>query len=324
MAQFYWFLAHEQFQPEVLVRHAQLAESAGFDGVMVSDHFHPWVDDVGASGFAFATLGAIAQATSRLKLMTSVTSPLFRYHPALVAQAAATVDRLSSGRFSLGVGSGEALNEVPLGHEFPQYKERAERMREAITILRRLLDGETLDFGGQYYQTAQAKLYSPPAHHVPIYLAAGGPKSAALAGELADGVVTSVKDEAQTVTDVITPARAAANTRSFAVVASRWTVYGENENEVLSAIKPWRGLRVPNRATTSDPAVLRKAGDELGREHQLTQFPRVTSNEDIVAAYQPLVTTVGADIVGIQMTATDPEKLIQRIGSEVLPILRKQ
>src|SRR6266403_4295275 len=106
MAKIYWFLGHEQFQPEVLVRHAQIAEEAGFDGVMVSEHFHPWVEDNSASGFAFATLGAIAQATKRVELMTAVTTPLFRYHPAVVAQAAATIDRLSGGRLALGIGTG--------------------------------------------------------------------------------------------------------------------------------------------------------------------------------------------------------------------------
>ena len=142
MTRFAYFCGHEQFHPETLVRHAVLAEEAGFDMLMVSEHFHPWVDDVSASGFAFSTLGAIAEATQTVEIATAVTTPLFRYHPGVVAQAAATIDRLSGGRFTLGVGTGENLNEGPLGYTFPKYAERAARMarysvpsREMISTL---------------------------------------------------------------------------------------------------------------------------------------------------------------------------------------------
>ena len=149
--------------------------------LLVSEHFHPWVDDVGASGFAFATLGAMARATHRVRLATGVITPLFRYHPAVVAQAAATIDRLSGGRFDLGVGTGENINEAPVGLPFPPYGERARRLAEAREIIRRLLDGEKVTFPGRYYQTDRARLYSPPLGRVAIWMAAGGPQSAALA-----------------------------------------------------------------------------------------------------------------------------------------------
>ena len=211
MTRFAYFCGHEQWQPEDLVRHARLAEAAGFDMVMVSEHFHPWVDDDSASGFAFSTIGAMAAVTDEIEFTTAVTTPLFRFHPAIVAQAAATLDRLSNGRFNLGVGTGENLNEGPLGYEFPKYAERAARMREALGIMRRLLDGDKLTFAGEFYKTDRARLYSPPLHRVPIYLAAGGPKSAALAAELADGVITSVKDPAETHERVIEPLERAAD-----------------------------------------------------------------------------------------------------------------
>ena len=198
MTKFAYFCGHEQWQPEELVEHAVLAEKSGFDMVVVSEHFHPWVDDASASGFAFSTIGAMAASTSRLEFATGVTTPLFRYHPAVVAQAAATLDRLSGGRFTLGVGTGENINEGPLGYDFPKYAERNARMAEALEIMRRLLDGEKLTYDGEYYRTDRARLYSPPEGPVPILLAAGGPKSATLAGELAQGVVTSVKDPAET------------------------------------------------------------------------------------------------------------------------------
>ena len=121
MTVFAYFCGHEQWQPEQLVRHAVLAEEAGFDMVVVSEHFHPWVDDQSAAGFAFSTIGAMANATSKLDFATGVTTPLWRFHPGVVAQAAATLDRLSGGRFNLGVGTGENVNEGPLGYEFPRY-----------------------------------------------------------------------------------------------------------------------------------------------------------------------------------------------------------
>ncbi len=144
MTKFAYFCGHEQWQPEVLVEHARLAEDAGFDMVVVSEHFHPWVDDFSASGFAFSTIGAMAAATQHIEFATGVTTPLFRYHPGVVAQAAATLDRLSGGRFTLGVGTGENINEGPLGYDFPDYAERNARMTESLEIMRRLLDGEKL------------------------------------------------------------------------------------------------------------------------------------------------------------------------------------
>lgn len=163
MTRFAYFCGHEQWQPEVLVEHARLAEAAGFDMVVVSEHFHPWVDDESASGFAFSTIGAMAATTSSIEFATGVTTPLFRYHPAVVAQAAATLDRLSGGRFTLGVGTGENINEGPLGYEFPAYAERNARMREALEIMRRLLDGESShSTGSSIGQTGPSSTPRPP------------------------------------------------------------------------------------------------------------------------------------------------------------------
>ena len=159
---FAWLCSHEAYQPEELVDQAVAAEEAGFDVVLGSDHFHPWVDDPAAAGFAWSWLGAVAARTGRVQLGTSVTCPLFHYHPGLVAQMAATTDRLSGGRLLLGVGTGEAINERPLGFPFPGYAERQARMQEALEIIHRLFAGEKVSFDGTYYTTETAKLYSPP------------------------------------------------------------------------------------------------------------------------------------------------------------------
>ncbi len=325
MTRFAYFCGHEQFQPEEIVRHAVLAEQAGFDALMVSEHFHPWVDDVSASGYAFSTLGAIAAATERIELVTAVTTPLFRYHPAVVAQAAATIDRLSGGRFRLGVGTGENLNEGPLGYTFPKYAERAARMAEALEIMRRLLDGEKLTYEGEFYQTDRAKLYSPPISDLPIWMAAGGPKSAVLAATMTQGIITSVRDPQTTIDRVINPARGAAveaGRPSPTIAASRWTVRATSDDEAWEALGAWRGLRAPGRLEAVDPEDLRRRADELDRTEILSAYSIVSEAEDYVDTYRPLVTEIGADVVTIQTTSLDQKATIEMLGADVLPELR--
>ncbi len=325
MTEFAYFCGHEQFHPETLVEHARLAERAGFDWLVVSEHFHPWVDDVSASGFAFATIAAMAAATERVQLTTGVTTPLFRYHPGVVAQASATLDRLSAGRFNLGVGTGENLNEGPLGLPFPKYAERAARMREALQIMRRLLDGEKLTFEGDYYRADRAKLYSPPTRYVPIWMAAGGPKSAALAAEFADGVITSVKVPEETRQRVINPANDAAVALGRPhprILATRWSVLAHSRAEAWEALGAWRGLRAPGRLEAVDPADLRERADEMDPEEVLSRYSIVRGPEDYIATYLPLV-EFGAEVVTIQTTSLDQESTIAMLGAEVLPELRQ-
>jgi G6PDH family F420-dependent oxidoreductase len=325
LTRFAYFCGHEQWHPEELVEQAVLAEKAGFDAVVVSEHFHPWVDDESASGFAFSTIGAMAQATERVQLITGVTTPLFRFHPGVVAQAAATLDRLSSGRFVLGVGTGENINEGPLGYEFPAYAERNARMSEALEIMRRLLDGEKLTYDGKFYVTDRARLYSPPVGPVPILLAAGGPKSAALAGDLAQGVITSVKDPAETREKVVDPllTTASENSRPTPIVlATRWSIFADDEEEAWKAIYPWRGLRAPGRLEAVDPAELREMADSLPREEILGRYSQVATADEILETYLPLVKDLQADIVTFQMAALDQPRLIKMLGDEVLPALK--
>ena len=321
---FAWLCSHESYQPELLVQHAVAAERAGFDMVTGADHFHPWVDDKSAASFVWTWFGAVAAATERVELATSVTAPLYRYHPALIAQAAATVDRLSNGRFVLGVGTGEAINETPLGYAFPGYRERIERMEEAVTIMRGLLDGEKLNLAGDYYTAEDARLYSPPTSAVPIWMAAGGPKSAAFAGEHTQGLITSVKQPAVTLERVINPYREAAAARGAetTIMATRWVVLAANDDEAWAALAPMRGLRAPGRLEVGDPAVLRERADAMDRAEILSQYTIVRDLEQLAAAYRPLIEDVGADYVAIQVASADPMATINAIGTDVLPLLR--
>ncbi|HEX9856170.1 MAG TPA: TIGR03557 family F420-dependent LLM class oxidoreductase [Acidimicrobiia bacterium] len=322
---FGWLCSHESYQPEALADQAVLAEEVGFDLVLGSDHFHPWVDRNSAAGFVWSWLGAVAARTTRVELATSVTCPLFHYHPALVAQAAATVDRLSGGRFMLGVGTGENINEGPMGFTFPGYGERIRRMEEALQMIHRLLDGEKVDYSGSYYVADKARLYSPPAHDIPILMAAGGPKSAAFAGTHTDGLITSVKVPEETLVNVIGPFREANEGRGgkATILATRWVVLAEHADEAWEALDTMRGLRAPGRLEAVDPMELRMAADAMDRQEILSKYTIVSDAEQIVEAYAPLARDIGADYVAIQVASTDPVSAIELVGRDVLPALRE-
>lgn len=186
----------EGFDPRDLVTQAVAAEKAGFDFVVISDHFHPWLPEQAHAAFAWSVLGAVAQATTKIQLATMVTCPIMRYHPAIIAQAAATIGVLSEGRFTLGLGTGERLNEHVVGEGWPSAHIRRERMREAIEIIRRLWTGKYVSYQGKYFQLDDAKIFDLPHEPLKLFLAAGGPESAALAAELADGMCnTEPKEE---------------------------------------------------------------------------------------------------------------------------------
>ncbi len=189
MVQFGWKAGAEQFPPADLLACAQQAEQAGFDLLDISDHFHPWSEN-GQAVFAWTWLGAAAARTSRIVLGTGVTCPILRYHPAIIAQAAATLSCLAPGRVYLGLGTGEALNEYAACGLWPGYEERQERMQEAIELIRALWTGEEVTYRGTYYQTNKARLYTAPAKPIPIYISALVPQSARFAGKYGDGLFT--------------------------------------------------------------------------------------------------------------------------------------
>jgi G6PDH family F420-dependent oxidoreductase len=184
---FGYTLSSEEHGPGDLVRNAVAAEEAGFDFVSISDHFHPWIGEQGHSPFVWSVLGAIAARTERLDLAVGVTCPTVRIHPAIIAQAAATTSLLSDGRFTLGLGSGEALNEHILGHRWPPPPVRQAMLEEAITIIRDLWTGETVDHRGDFYEVENAKLFDAPDREVPIVVSGFGPQAVELAARIGDG-----------------------------------------------------------------------------------------------------------------------------------------
>jgi G6PDH family F420-dependent oxidoreductase len=188
-------LSSEEHGPLALVRNAARAEEAGFTFALISDHFHPWTDRQGESPFVWGVIGGIAQATERLRLGTGVTCPTIRTHPAIVAHASATAAVMMEGRFFLGVGSGENLNEHILADRWPPTRDRLDMLEEAVEIIRKLWSGELVSHRGRHYEVANARLYTTPGTPPDVMVAAGGEASAELAGRIGDGLVLASPSE---------------------------------------------------------------------------------------------------------------------------------
>jgi coenzyme F420-dependent glucose-6-phosphate dehydrogenase len=324
MTAFAWMCAQEAEQPEDLLEQAVLAEAAGFDGIVTPDAFQPWSDD-GAAGFTWAWLGAVAARTTSIRLIVTVSAALHRYHPAVLAQAAATIDRLSGGRFVLGMGAGLLLHEGSFGLPIPPPPERVQRLREATELVRRLLDGETVTRADGYYPVNRVHLFSPPIHRVPIWVAADGPISATVGGEVGDGLITSVKEIQRTRTRVIEPYRRAASGRGAGdtpILATRWCILAKDDEEAWKALGPLRGLRADGKDEAYDPRELRRQAESMDRDELLGRFALVRDAEGLIDLYRPLVADLGADWVALQVRSLDPLGTIRLAGETVLPALR--
>lgn len=230
MVQFGYKLMTEEHGPSALLANARRAEGAGFDFVSISDHFHPWLKSQGHSPFAWSVLGAIAAGTSRIGITTGLTCPIIRYHPAIIAQAAATIAVMSEGRFSLAIGAGERLNEHVTGARWPSVPERHEMLGEAIEIFRRLWNGGAHSWRGEHFQIDHAQLHDLPDKPIPVTIGVSGPHGVALAAEKADGIMAT-KPEAKLVEDYL--ARARSPGPRYAECTLAWAVSEEAALKVL-------------------------------------------------------------------------------------------
>ena len=195
MTKYGYAISSEEHHPQEIVRQAQLAEAVGFPFAMISDHFHPWISRQGHSPFVWSVIGALAQATRRLVIGTGVTAPIIRIHPAIVAQAAATSAAMLPKRFFLGVGTGENLNEHVTGQRWPPHDVRVAMLSEAIAIMRMLWTGETQSYWGRFFTVEDARLFTLPEVPPEVMVAASGPKMAATAGHIGDGLVSTAPDK---------------------------------------------------------------------------------------------------------------------------------
>jgi TAT-translocated FGD2 family F420-dependent dehydrogenase len=319
--------SHEQFAPSDLIEYAIAAEKAGFDAVWVSDHFHPWQDNQGHAAHAWITLAAVGQRTERLLLGTGITCPIYRHNPAEVAHAFASLGVLYPGRVFLGVGTGEALNEVAAGGGWGPYRERAERLAEAITLIRRLWTEDWVSFQGRYYRLENAKLYDKPARPVPIYVAGAGPRSARLAGQYGDGWITDVatltgrKDVVQAFEE---GARAAGkDPAAMPRLVEPFVIVGGRE-EALEGARLWLFHAIGQQVLDmSDPRQIQRYAEENSTpELEMGQWVISADPQAHLDAIKRLV-DAGATHVFVHSAQRDQRRFIDFYGREVLPAVRR-
>jgi TAT-translocated FGD2 family F420-dependent dehydrogenase len=323
-----YIASHEQFPVPLLLETTALAEQAGFDAMWASDHFHPWMDNQGHAGHAWITLAALTQRTRALTLGTGVTCPTFRNNPAIVAQAFASLGVLAPGRVFLGVGTGEALNEVPSGGGWGRYAERSTRLIEAITIIRSLWEQEWVSYHGTYHHIEQARIYDKPSQPIPIYIAAGGPKSGHLAGQHGDGLVTVGGVFGERGTKVLSAfeegARAAGkDPATMARLVEVFVVLGDEE-EALPAARLWQfSGAVEGLFDVPDPREIQRLAEERTTPQAAMRSWIISPDPAVHAAALVEIANQGFTHLFIHATQQDQRHFIEVYGQEVLPAVRR-
>lgn len=325
----------EQYGPNELLNHAALAERVGFNSVWSSDHFHPWAHTKGNAAFTWAWLAALGGRTGKISLGTTVTSPIFRYNPAIVAQAFATLGVMYPRRVFLGVGTGEAMNEVPLGYQWPPFAERFERLKEAIEVIRALWNSSWVSYSGKYYHLNKANLYTKPDNPVPIYVASSGRKSASLAGRYGDGLLTLPAGQISNINSsdfyqnvvfkgVEEGAKAVGRDpdeieRAIAITSS----YDQDYDRALGSLRFWGGTLLPVffDLGVSDPRVIESHGQKVSDETYKKAWLIATSPEDVIKAVESYI-RIGFTHIVLISSSPSQEKYINMIGESVLPCFR--
>jgi coenzyme F420-dependent glucose-6-phosphate dehydrogenase len=320
----------EQFGPRPLLDFAIEAERAGFDSVFTSDHFQPWRHTDGHAPFAFSWLAAAGERTDHVLLGTSVTTPTFRYHPAVVAHAFATMGCLFPGRMILGVGSGEHLNEGALGIEWPEMKERFARLREAVRLMKQLMSEQFVTFEGEYYHTRNATIYDLPDEPVPIYIAASGPQVAKYAGREGDGFICTSGKGMELYSDVLLPAFAegvAASNRDPGSIEKMIEVkvsFDSDRARAMEDTKIWAALALSGeeKAGIDDPREMERRAkgveDVAHRRWLVSDDP-----EEHIEQLRPYV-ELGFTHLVFHGPGDDQSRFIRLYGSEILPRIRKR
>jgi G6PDH family F420-dependent oxidoreductase len=317
MASFGYFLSCEEFGPRELVRHARLAEEAGFERLWISDHFHPWNDAQGQSPFVWSVIGALSEAVS-IPVTTAVTCPTVRIHPAIIAQAAATAAVQLEGRFVLGVGSGEALNEHILGDPWPSAGVRLSMLEEAVELIRLLHRGDEVSFHGEHYEVQDARIYTRPDEPVPIYVSGFGPQATELAARIGDGFCTVSPDA-----DLVRTYREAGGGQR-PVQGGMKVCYADTEDagiETAHRIWPNDLLEGQLAQILPRPQDFEAAASLVPRDavaEAITCGPDPERHAEAARAY----VDAGFDEVYVQQIGTDHEKFFRLWSDEVLPSLR--
>jgi coenzyme F420-dependent glucose-6-phosphate dehydrogenase len=324
-----YFTHEEQYCAPALLRFCVLAEKQRFDEGWFCDHFHPWAHTGANANFAWVLLAAAAERTKTLTLTTGVTAPILRYNPAIVAQAFATLGYLYPGRVILGVGTGEALNELPVGCYWPEPLERLVRLEEAVRIIRMLWKGEFVSMRGKYYSIRRANLYTKPAKPIPLYIAANGPRTAALAGRYADGWITS-NFAPEYYREILFPAlekgarladRDASKIRK--VVQFSFT-YGVDFERAIQIRKKYAAGLLPNiyNLNMYDPRELEAVGRVVDMQ-RLIDTSLLTSNPDDHIRILESYIELGFSGLSIGNLGEKEEEFLKMYGEKVIPYLKE-
>lgn len=319
----------EQFGPNELRDFARVAEEVGFDSVFVSDHLQPWRHTDGHAPAAIPLLGAIGAVTDRILLGTSVLTPTLRYHPGVIAQAFGTLGVMNPGRMILGVGTGEALNEVTLGQHWPEPPERFQRLKESIGLIRRLWSEERVSFDGAFYRTHDATIYDRPEVPVPIYIGAAGPAATRLAGRIADGFITTSGKGDALYTDTLMPAldeglaKAHRTRDDIDTLIEVKVSLAPTLDEAREKTRFWANLALSpeEKRDVHDPVEMERLADALPIERAASRF---IVSDDVERHVEAIAHNIdlGFRHLVFHDPGHDQEAFLRMYGAEVLPRLR--
>lgn len=320
--------AHEQVNPKDLLSDVITMDEEGIQRCWTSDHYMPWWDSGASGGAAWPWLGAALARTRNIMLGTGVTAPILRYHPAIVAQVFATLEYMFPNRVFLGIGRGEALNEVTSGHAWPSNAEKFERLKEAIYLIKKLWTGDWVNFRGNHYWVKDSKLYTKPSNHIPLYLAGIGKQSARLAGEEADGFVTNELDVG-VIKDKLFPALKKGTVVSGKDYSSLEKIlflpasYNEDKQKALESIRFWRGAMIKAffDVDVHDPRKIQENGQIIGDDTLEKTFLVISTAEEGIEKLKKYIELGFTEIV---LTNSSPNRneLVKLISEKISPYYR--
>ena len=316
----------EQFDPRELVEIAVAAEQHGMESVAVSDHFQPWRHEGGHAPFSLAWMAAVGERTESIVIGTSVMTPTFRYNPAVLAQAFATMGVLYPGRIFLGVGTGEALNEIATGWkgEWPEFKERIGRLREAIELMRQLWTEDRVSYQGEYYSTIDANIYDRPATPIPIYVAAGGPQVARFAGRVGDGFICTSGKGMELYTEQLLPAVAeGAGGREIDRMIEIKLSYDTDYDTALENTRFWAPLALgkEQKHDITDPMEMERAADALPIEQIASRWIVGSDPDEVVTEIKKYV-DAGLNHLVFHAPGVDQRRFLELFENDLAPRLR--
>jgi len=320
MPSYGYTLMTEQSGPRELIGYAAEAERAGFDFELMSDHFFPWLEEQGHAGYAWSMLGAVSQVTDRVELMTYVTCPTVRYHPAVVAQKAATVGLLSEGRFTLGLGAGENLNEHVVGRGWPPVNVRHEMLTEAVTIIRRLFEGGYVSFAGEHFRVDSARLWDLPPEPVPIAVAVSGRQSVSRFAPLADHLV-AVEPEPSLI-KAWDEAAGGRTSRKIGQIPICWDRSRERAVERAHREFRWFGAGWKVNAELPGPAGFAGATQFVRPEDVAESIPCGPDVGAIVESVREFEKAGFTDVAVVQIGDEGQDEFLRFAADELLPALR--